>query len=29
MSVDFDARLQQGMDFFTGGSAIIDYGLLF
>ncbi len=28
MSVDFDVRGQQGMDFFTGGS-IMDYGLVF
>ncbi len=29
MSVDFDVRGQQGMDFFTGGSIIMDYGLVF
>ncbi len=28
MPVDFDVRGQQGMDFFTGGSIIMDYGLL-
>ncbi len=27
MWVDFDMRGQQGMDFFTGRSAIMDYGL--
>ncbi len=27
--VDFDVRGQQGMDFFTGGCIIMDYGLLF
>ncbi len=27
MSVDFDVREQQGMDFFSGGSIIMDYGL--
>ncbi len=27
MSVDFDVREQQGMDFFTGGSIIMNYGL--
>ncbi len=25
MSVDFDVRGQQGMDFFTGGSVIMDW----
>ncbi len=29
MSVDFDVRGQQGMDIFTGGSVIMDYGLQF
>ncbi len=29
MSVDFDVREQQEMDFFTGGSIIMDYGLVF
>ncbi len=28
MSLDFDVRGQQGMDFFTEGSVIMDYGLL-
>ncbi len=28
MLVDFDVRVQQEMDFFTGGSAIMDYGLI-
>lgn len=27
MWVDVDVRGQQVMDFFTGGSAIMDYGL--
>ncbi len=26
MSVNFEVRGQQGMDFFTGGSVIMDYG---
>ncbi len=29
MWVDFDVKGQQEMDFFTGGSAIMDYGLIF
>ncbi len=29
ISVDFDVRGQQGTDFFTGRSVIIDYGLVF
>ncbi len=29
MLVDFDVRGQKGMDFFTGGSVIMDYGLVF
>ncbi len=29
MSVDFDVRGQQEMDFFTGGSVIMYYGLVF
>ncbi len=29
MSVDFEVRGQQGMDFFTGESIIMDYGLEF
>ncbi len=28
ISVDFDVRRQQGMDFFTGGSIIMEYGIL-
>ncbi len=28
MPVDFDVRGQQGTDFFTGGSIIIDHGLI-
>ncbi len=28
-SVDFDVKGQQGMDFFTGGNIIMDYGLVF
>ncbi len=28
MLVDFDVREQQEMDFFTGGSFIMDYGLI-
>ncbi len=27
MLVDYDMRGQQGMDFFTGGNVIMDYGL--
>ncbi len=27
--VNFDVRGQQGMDFFTGGSVIMDYGLVY
>ncbi len=27
MWVDFDVKEQQEMDFFTGGSVIMDYGL--
>ncbi len=29
MPVDFDVRQKQEMDFFTGGSIIMDYGLIF
>ncbi len=29
MSVDFDVRVLNEMDFFTGGSVIMDYGLIF
>ncbi len=29
MLVDFDVRGQQGMDFITGGSIVMDYGLIF
>ncbi len=29
MLVDFDVRGQQEKDVFTGGSIIIDYGLIF
>ncbi len=29
MLVDIDVRGQQGMDFFTGGSIMMDYGLFF
>ncbi len=29
MLVDFDVRGQQGMDFFTGGSAIMEYVVVF
>ncbi len=29
MLVDFDVRGQQGMDFFTGGTIIIDNNLQF
>ncbi len=29
MLVDCDVRRWQGMDFFTGGSFIMDYGLAF
>ncbi len=29
MWVDFDVRGQQGMDVFTGGSVIMDYGCIF
>ncbi len=29
MWVNFDVRGQQGMDFITGGSVIMDYGLVF
>ncbi len=29
MLVDFDVRGQQGMDFFKGGSVIMDYRLVF
>ncbi len=29
MFVDFDVREQQGIDFFTGGSVIMNYGLIF
>jgi len=27
--IEFDVKAQQGMDFFTGGSIIMDYGLIF
>ncbi len=27
ISVDFDGKGQRGMDFFTGGSVSMDYGL--
>ncbi len=29
MLLDFNVRGQQGMDLFTGGSVIMDYGLKF
>ncbi len=29
MPMDFDVRGQQGMDYFTGGSVIMVYGLIF
>ncbi len=29
MWVDFDVIRQQGVDFFTGGSVIMNYGLYF
>ncbi len=29
MNMEFDVRGQKGMDFFTGVSIIMDYGLIF